>query len=43
VVEVVEVVETDPTVDPLLVDAPDTTTGKHQLMENDEGRPGPGV
>ena len=43
VVEVVEVVETDPRVDALLVDAPDTTTGKHQLMENDEGRPGPGV
>jgi hypothetical protein len=48
-VEVVEVIETD--VDPLapvaddslLADAPDTTTGKHHLIENDEGRPGPAV
>jgi Polyketide cyclase / dehydrase and lipid transport len=51
-VEVVEVVETaPPPIDPLepvaddsvLADAPDTTTGKSQLAQNDEGRPGPGV
>ncbi len=29
--------------DPLLADAPDTTTGKAHLIGNDEGRPGPGV
>jgi hypothetical protein len=42
--------ETDP-VDPLepvaddsvLGDAPDTSTGKEHLVQNDEGRPGPGV
>jgi hypothetical protein len=42
--------ETDP-VDPLepvaddsvLGNAPDTSTGKEHLVQNDEGRPGPGV
>ncbi|HLM05610.1 MAG TPA: SRPBCC family protein [Blastococcus sp.] len=29
--------------DSILADAPDTTTGKEHLMQNDEGRPGPGV
>jgi hypothetical protein len=29
--------------DSVLADAPDTTTGKDQLLQNDEGRPGPGV
>ncbi len=29
--------------DSVLADAPDTTTGKDQLLDNDEGRPGPGV
>jgi hypothetical protein len=29
--------------DSVLADAPDTSTGKHHLVENDEGRPGPGV
>jgi hypothetical protein len=29
--------------DSLLADAPDTTTGKEHLIQNDEGRPGPGV
>jgi hypothetical protein len=44
-------VETVQPVDPLepvaddsvLADAPDTTTGKEHLLQNDEGRPGPGV
>jgi hypothetical protein len=27
----------------VLDEAPDTTTGKQHLMQNDEGRPGPGV
>jgi hypothetical protein len=50
-VETVEVVETVAPVDPLepttddsvLADPPDTTTGKEQLRQNDEGRPGPAV
>jgi hypothetical protein len=29
--------------DSVLADTPDTSTGKHHLVENDEGRPGPGV
>jgi hypothetical protein len=29
--------------DSILADQPDTTTGKEQLVQNDEGRPGPGV
>jgi carbon monoxide dehydrogenase subunit G len=29
--------------DSVLADAPDTTTGKEHLIQNDEGRPGPGV
>ena len=29
--------------DSVLADAPDTTTGKHHLLQGDEGRPGPGV
>jgi hypothetical protein len=29
--------------DSVLADAPDTTTGKQQLLQGDEGRPGPGV
>jgi hypothetical protein len=41
----------DPPIDPLepvaddsvLADTPDTSTGKEQLLEDDEGRPGPGV
>ena len=44
-------VETVAPVDPLepttddsvLADMPDTTTGKEQLRQNDEGRPGPAV
>ena len=34
----------DPTADDsVLADAPDTTTGKEHLRQNDEGRPGPAV
>jgi len=34
----------DPTADDsVLADAPDTTTGKEHLLQNDEGTPGPGV
>jgi hypothetical protein len=29
--------------DSVLADAPDTTTGKDQLLQDEEGRPGPGV
>jgi hypothetical protein len=29
--------------DSVLADAPDTTTGKEHLLQNDEGTPGPGV
>jgi hypothetical protein len=29
--------------DSVLADTPDTTTGKEQLLQDDEGRPGPGV
>ena len=29
--------------DSILADQPDTTTGKEQLLQNDEGRPGNGV
>jgi hypothetical protein len=47
----VEPLETVAPVDPLepttddsvLADVPDTTTGKEQLIQNDEGRPGPAV
>jgi Polyketide cyclase / dehydrase and lipid transport len=50
-VETAEVIETVAPVDPLepvaddsvLADLPDTTTGKEQLRQNDEGRPGPAV
>ena len=29
--------------DSVLADAPDTTTGKEHLLQNDEAGPGPGV
>ena len=29
--------------DSVLAETPDTTTGKEHLVQNDEGRPGPGV
>ena len=29
--------------DSVLADAPDTSTGKDQLLQNDEGHPGPGA
>jgi hypothetical protein len=29
--------------DSVLADAPDTTTGKDQLLQDEEGRPGSGV
>ena len=50
-VATVEGIDVVPPVDPLepttddsiLADAPDTTTGKEHLVQNDEGRPGPAV